>query len=78
MATMLKALDETTIARIINGFLSCEDDERLTDMEVEIGGIIFSEFCERCPRAMLIAQGRDPDTDDHYNECTSSDSVVAE
>ena len=45
------------VAGIIDALLSCEDDERLSSRQVDIGEMLFDHLCHYNPDAVTVAQG---------------------
>ncbi len=46
------------LADLMNLTLSCEDDERLTDRQVDVAGTLFSALTDKRPDLIPLAQSR--------------------
>lgn len=54
-----KLCSKETLAGILSGFLSCEDEDGLTDDEINYGNQLFDSLEEICDDDILdLAQGR--------------------
>lgn len=51
-----KVLPPQELAIVINGLLSCESNDRLSDRESELGQRLFNQLTEISPEATEIAQ----------------------